>query len=187
MSFQLFADPFTDADQPAMAGLHCGDEPWARAATAWINGSDVLDSITHWQTRVWVFRDESETVVGFGSLGPTQWRWPPPAGDYTRMLMIPQLGIDARFRGQPPDPERRYSNQIMSHLIFEAQEWASEIRRTKPAKKHVALLILQVHKNNIPARRLYEKFEFIAMPGFESNEHIVMSHKLGHAEANSQP
>jgi RimJ/RimL family protein N-acetyltransferase len=178
MSFQLFADPFTEADQPAMVGLHCGDEPWARAATAWITGSDVLDSRHNHRTRVWVFRDDADSIVGFASLGPTQWRWPPPDGRYTRLLMVPQLGIDARFRGQPPDPAWRYSNQVMSHLIFEAQEWASEIRRTKPAKKHVKLLILQVHKDNLAARRLYEKFDFIAMPNFESRDHIVMSHKL---------
>ncbi|MEX0820144.1 MAG: GNAT family N-acetyltransferase [Pirellulaceae bacterium] len=178
MSFQLFADPFTEADQSEMAGLHCGDKPSARAATAWITGSDVLDSIANYETRVWVFRNQADEIVGFGSLGPTRWRWPPPDGDYTRLLMIPQLGIDARFHGQPPDAEWRYSNQIMAHLILEAQEFAKEIQRTKPKKKHVELLILQVHKDNVAARRLYERFGFVVMPGFESNNHLVMSHKL---------
>jgi GNAT superfamily N-acetyltransferase len=178
MSYQLFADPFTEADQPAMAGLHFGDEPWARAATAWITGSDVLDSIQKHRTRVWVFRDESEAIVGFASLGPTQWRWPPPDGSYTRLLIVPQIGIDARFRGQPPDPAWRFSNQIMSHVVFEAREWATAIRHIKPPKKHVELLILQVHRDNHAAYRLYERFGFVPMPGFESNDHLVMSHKL---------
>ena len=178
MTFQLFADPFTDADQSAMTGLHCGDEPWARAATAWITGSDVLDSIRNHHTRVWVFRSESNSIVGFASLGPTRWRWPPPDGSYTRLLMVPQLGVCERFRGQPPDPAWRFSSQIMSHVIFEAQEWASEIRKTKSAKKHVELLILQAHKDNRAAYRLYERFGFVAMPDFESSNHIVMSHRL---------
>lgn len=178
MSFQLFADPFTQADQSEMAGLHCGDEPSARAATAWTTGSDVLDSMANRETRVWVFRNQDDEIVGFGSLGPTRWKWPPPDGDYTRLLMIPQLGIDARFHGQPPDPEWRYSNQVMRHLIHEAQAWAADIRKTRPPKKHVKLLILQVHKDNTPARRLYEKFEFVAMPDFASHDHIVMSHNF---------
>ena len=66
----------------------------------------------------------------------------------------------------------------MRHLIFKAQEWASEIRTTKPAKKHVELLMLQVHKDNLAAHRLYDNFDFVAMSNFENNDHIVMSHKL---------
>jgi hypothetical protein len=178
MSYQLYADLFTEADQPEMAGLHCGDEPFARAATAWITGPDVRDSIANRETKVWVFRDDADTVIGFGSLGPCRWRWPPPDGGYTRLLIIPQLGIDARYRGQPPDPDWRFSNQIMSHLIFEAQEWAAEIRETQHAKRHVDLLVVQVHRDNHAARCLYEKFEFIATPNYERHAHIVMSHRL---------
>ncbi len=73
----------------------------------------------------------------------------------------------------------------MSHVVFEAQEWAAEIRRTRPAKKHVEQLILQVHKENLAAQRLYERFGFQAMPGFESDNHIVMSHKLAIPEMPS--
>lgn len=184
MSFQLFADPFTKADQLEMAGLHCGDEPFARAATAWITGSDAIDSISQYGSRVWVYRDESEAVVGFGSLGKTRWQWPPPSSDYTRLLMIPQLGIDVRYRGYPHDPEWRFSNQIMRHLIYEAQQWASEIRQEHPPKKHVSLLILQVHKDNRAAKRLYEKFGFVVTPGFERKGHLAMSHKLEIVEAS---
>ena len=178
MSYQLYADPFTDADQAEMAGLDCGDEPWARAATEWITGPDALDSIAKYGTKVWVFRDEADAVIGFGSLGPCRWRWPLPDGSYTRLLIIPQVGIDSRYRGQPRDPEWRFSHQMMRHLIFEAREWASQIRNTKSAQKHVDLLVLQVHKDNHAARCLYEKFEFIATPNFERNAHVIMSHKL---------
>lgn len=184
MSLELFADPFTDADQSEMAGLHCGDEPWARAATAWITGSDVLDSIRNYGTRAWIYRDSNDAIVGFGSLGPSQRRWPPPDGGYTRMLMIPQLGIDAKFRGKPPDPIWRYSHQIMEHLLAEANDWAEDIRKTKPARKHVELLMLFVHRDNVAAQRLYEKYEFVALPHFESKDHIVMSQRLASCNAS---
>lgn len=131
-----------------------------------------------WSTRVWVFRDEADSIVGFASLGPTRRRWPPPSGEYVSLLIIPQLGIDIRFRGQPPDREWRYANQIMRHVIFEAQDWASEARRTKPNKGHFDLLMLQVHRDNHAARRLYERFGFAIVPSFECNSHFVMSRTL---------
>ncbi len=74
----LFADEFTAADQPFLAGLHCGDEPWSRAATEWITGSDVLDSIVNHETRVWVYRhsEADDSIVGFASLASTGWlKW----------------------------------------------------------------------------------------------------------------
>lgn len=176
---QLFADVFSAADQSEMAGLHCGDSPWSRAAAEWIKGSDVCDSIEKHQTRVWVFRNASDDIVGFGSLAATRWkRWPPPDGPRSRLLYIPQLGIDSRFHGKPDDPEWRFSNQIMDHLIHEARELALEIHDTKPASKHVDLLFLQVHKDNIAAKKVYERFEFERLPAFEENSLYVMSRKL---------
>ena len=176
---QLFADVFSPADQSEMAGLHCGDSPWSRAAAEWIKGSDVCDSIEKHQTRVWVFRNASDDIVGFGSLAATRWkRWPPPDGPRSRLLYIPQLGIDSRFHGKPDDPEWRFSNQIMDHLIHEARELALEIHDTKPASKHVDLLFLKVHKDNIAAKKVYERFEFERLPAFEENSLYVMSRKL---------
>ena len=78
----LFADEFTNADQLEMADLHCGEEPWSRAASEWIKGSDVFDSIESQNTSVWVFRDHVDAIVGFASLNATGWkRWPPPDGN----------------------------------------------------------------------------------------------------------
>ena len=178
MSFQLYADEFEESDQQEFARLNCGDEPWARAATEWIQGSDVVDSIKQHGTRVWVFRTEADEVIGFGSIGPSQWQWPPPDGERGRQLMIPQLGISIEFRGQPPDPKFRFSNQIMEHLIEEADQWAAEIRKTKPPKKHVKLLILHVHRDNASAQRLYQKFDFVRLPEFERNNHFAMYRRL---------
>jgi len=177
----LFADEFTAADQPFLAGLSCGDEPWSQAATEWINGSEVLDSIEKFGTKVWVYRNSEadDAVVGFASLAATGWqRWPPPAGKRSRLLYIPQPGLDQRFRGFPPDPEWRYSNQILEHLIGQAKDLARQIRQHKPPGKHVDLLTLKVHQDNVAARKVYERYGFELLAGFDDNKHLVMSHKL---------
>ena len=176
---QLFADPFSIENQPELAGFHCGDSGWSRAASEWIKGSEVCDSIEKHKTKVWIFRDHQDSVVGFGSLNETRWkRWPPPDGPKRRLLYIPQLGIDVQFHGKPEDPNWRFSNQIMEHLIYEARQLAIEIRDSKPASKHVDLLILHVHKENLKAQRLYHRFSFERVPDFEENNLYLMSHKL---------
>lgn len=177
----LFADEFTAADQLFLAGLSCGDEPWSQAATEWIKSSEVLDSIEKFSTKVWVYRNSEadESVVGFSSLAATGWqKWPPPNGNRSRLLYIPQLGLDSQFRGYPPDPDWRYSNQILEHLVGQAKELAKQIKQEKPPSKHVDLLTLKVHRENIPARKVYERYGFELLPGYEDNEHFVMSHKL---------
>ncbi len=177
----LFADVFTATDQPFMAGLCCGDEPWAQAATEWITSSEVLDSIDNHKTKAWVYRnsEEDDAIVGFSSLAATGWqKWPPPDGKRSRLLYIPQLGLDKRFRGYPPDPEWRYASQIMEHLIGQATSLAKQIQQEKPPSKHVKLLTLKVHRENAAARKVYERYGFELLPGFEDNEHLMMSHKL---------
>lgn len=177
----LYADEFTAADQPHLAGLHCGDEAWSMAATEWINGSEALDSIDKFQTKVWIYRnsEEDNSIVGSSSLASTGWqKWPPPDGKRSRLLYIPQLGLDKRYRGFPPDPDWRYSNQIMEHLIGQAKKLALDIRDAKPPSKHVDLLTLKVHRNNLAAQKVYNRFAFELLDGFEDNEHLMMFHKL---------
>lgn len=181
----LFADAFTAADQPFMAGLRCGDEPWAQAATEWINSSEVLDSIDKHGTTVWVYRnsEDDDAIVGFSSLAATGWqKWPPPDGKRSRLLYIPQLGLDKKFRRYPPDPEWRYASQIMEHLIGQAVLLAQQIKQEKPPSKHVDLLTLKVHRENTAARKVYERYGFELLCGFEDNEHLMMFHKLSLSE-----
>jgi len=86
--------------------------------------------------------------------------------------------------GQPSDPSWRYSHQIMEHLLAEANDWAEETRQTKPAKKHVELLKLLVHRDYVAAQRLYQKYEFVALPHFENNDHIVTSQRLASCDTS---
>ncbi len=177
--YPLFVEQFTPEIQPALAQLHCGDEPWARAATEWIKGSEVVDSMERLQTSVWIYRDSDDAIIGFGSLEATGWqKWPPPDGRRSRLLYIRQLGIDFKYRGFPPKQEYRYSRRILEHLIIQATKLAGEIRDQKPPSKHVELLTLKVHHENISAQKLYRHYGFELLDGFKDNHHFAMSYRL---------
>ncbi len=178
-NYPLFVEAFTPEDQPALAHLHCGDESWARAATQWIQGTEVLDSIDRFETSVWIYRDSDDAIIGFGSLEATGWqKWPPPHGKRSRLLYIRQLGIDVKYRGFPPERDYRYSHRILEHLIVQARKKAIEIRDSKPPSKHAELLTLKVHRENVPAQKLYRRYGFELLDGFEDNHHFTMSHRL---------
>ncbi len=88
------------------------------------------------------------------------------------------LGVDIRFRGKPPDPEWRYSRQIMSHLIAEGQRMAREW--SGDAKQKPNWLVLMVHQDNARAIRFYEQCGFEVIPGvIRRNDHRVMKLWIG--------
>ena len=62
--YQLYATPFTEADQTRFVGFSCGDASWSRHVTEWILGSDVLDSMKR-NTRVWLFETAENEIIGF--------------------------------------------------------------------------------------------------------------------------
>lgn len=175
--FPLYAVPFTEADQARLVGFSCGDELWARHVSEWILGSDVLASMKR-GTRVWLFETAEKQVIGFGSLGTSRWNWPPPDGSKATIVLIPMLGIARQYHGFPPDPEWRYSRQIMGHLIAQAQELGR-----LGAKGNVLepeWLVLMVHRDNARAIRFYEQWGFERIPGVERrNHHIVMKLWIG--------
>lgn len=159
---QLYAVEFTIAEQARLVGFSCGNEAWSKHVSEWILGSDVLDSMSKWGTRVWLFETERGEIVGFGAVGTSKWRWPPPDGTRSTIVLIPMLGIDHRYHGQPADPAWRYSRQIMSHLIAEGQLMASEC--SKDAKPKPQWLVLMVHQDNARAIKFYENCGFELIP-----------------------
>jgi ribosomal protein S18 acetylase RimI-like enzyme len=174
---QLYAIDFTEADQARLVGFSCGDEPWSKHVTEWILGSDVLESMKR-GTRVWLFETAQAEIVGFGSVGTSVWQWPPPKGERTTIVLIPMLGVDARFRGQPPDPDWRYSRQLMAHLIAEGQrvarEWSGD------AEKEPNWLVLMVHQDNARAIHFYEQCGFELIPDvLRRQNHRVMKLWIG--------
>ncbi len=174
---QLYAALFTEADQQRLAGFSCGEEAWSRHVSEWIKGSDVLDSMAR-GTRVWLFETEENEVVGFGSLGISQWRWPPPDGLRTTIALIPMIGIDVRYHGKPVDPVWRYSRQIISHLIAEARQLALEWPDDSTTRPQ--WLVLMVHQDNPRAIRFYEQAGFELIAGVvRRNNHLVMKLWIG--------
>ena len=181
---QLFAVEFTEADQPRLVNFSCGDAVWARHVAEWIRGSDVLDSIKK-GTKVWLFETADDEIVGFGSVGPARWRWPPPDGSYTRLLLVPMLGLDIRFQGQPPNPELRFARQIMSHIISEAHAISQEAGKSG---KPIDWLVLLVHRENQRAIRFYEKCGFEQIPNVvRDNDHLVMKLWVGDPSRHDAP
>jgi ribosomal protein S18 acetylase RimI-like enzyme len=178
---RLCAVEFTEADQARVVGFSCGEEAWARHVAEWIRGSDVLDSMRR-GTKVWLFETARGEIVGFGSLGSTRWRWPPPDGSPTAVLLIPMLGLSARFQGQPPDPEWRFARQIMSHMVSEAK--AMSRQAAEESGTPIGWLVLLVHRDNERAIRFYEKCGFELIPGVvRRNDHLVMKLWIGESES----
>lgn len=176
--YQLFADELAENDRSEFLDFSCGDESWSKAATEWIVGSDVWESIEKRKTKVWLYRTAADLLVGFGSLGMSRRRWPPPDGGFANLLIIPMLGLDFRFHGKPPDKEWRYSNQIVSHLRYEAIQLCRELTAKSKNRSTLPLLSLFVHEDNEKAIRLYEKFGFAMEPKAKRGDHMLMIQKI---------
>jgi GNAT superfamily N-acetyltransferase len=151
--------PFSAALLPAVQGFDCGDRPWEREVSAWIrnDGIDgVLVDMEQRGTDVWLYATDDGNLIGFGSLGASAWNYPKPSSERIILNLIPYLGIQRRFQGQPIGAPRseRYAAQILDHLIFEA---SSHIERAP-------ILALKVHRDNVRAIRAYETAGFRHFP-----------------------
>ena len=142
--YQLYADLLTDKDRSDLVQFDCGSGNWAQAATEWIQGSDAWESIKIRKTRVWLYRNEQNVLVGYGSLGFTRRKWPPPNGQHGNLQIIPMLGLDFHFHGKPVDRQWRYSHQIVSHLRYEAISTITQ--HLASGRSTLPLLMLHVHQ-----------------------------------------
>jgi ribosomal protein S18 acetylase RimI-like enzyme len=105
-----------------------------------------MDELQH-GTQVWLYLTPEGEPVGFGSLAAASQRWPRAKDPQIAASLIPMLGVDRKYWGQPPgSPEDRYSARILDDLIAEA----SIHRQERP------ILILYVHVDNARGIRFYE-------------------------------
>ena len=103
--------------------------------------------------KVWLYKLEDGTLVGFGALGKSEWRWKGNKDPRVPVTVIIWVGLQKEFQGQPPPPspkEQRYSVRVLDDLINQA----SEDKETHP------VLGLFVHKDNVKAIRLYQAAGF---------------------------
>jgi GNAT superfamily N-acetyltransferase len=146
--------PFTDALLPKVQAIDCGDTTWEREVSDWIKaprgGGGALDELEH-GAQVWLYATAAGDLVGFGSLSAASQRWPGPNDPKIAVSVIPMLGVDRGYWGQPPGPpEQRYSAQLLDDLIAEARS----SRDVRP------ILILFVHVDNVRGTRFYERAGF---------------------------
>jgi GNAT superfamily N-acetyltransferase len=165
----LNAIPF-DADLlPLVQDFDCSTGPsptyWEAEINEWIQADPAMkDGALFWVrkgTEVWMYADENDEVIGYGSLCRSQW---PDHGVLEKVpktkavpiSLIPAVGIDKRYQGGPPGAERneRYSHKILQHLI-------------RAARNHTdrqPYLGLYVHPDNVKAIALYRREHFIDFP-----------------------
>jgi hypothetical protein len=128
----------------------CGAEPHEQELAKWIitEAIPTIDS----GGKVWLYATEDKRIVGFGSLGVSNWRYPEPQSKRVSVAVIPAVAIRRQFWGLPPGPrEDRYSSQILDHLILEAMKLPIT----------VPVLGLFVHPSNPRAAKLYERAGFV--------------------------
>lgn len=103
---------------PRVAAFKCGDQPWDIEVSDWIKAPEgkggAIDDLGK-KCDVWLYLNEKDEVVGFSSLGSSNWRYPTANDPRKQISVIPWVAVEARFQGNG------YFSQILAHLFFEAQ------------------------------------------------------------------
>jgi GNAT superfamily N-acetyltransferase len=139
-------------DLPRIQGFDCGAEPYQSDLAAW-PGAEAETCIGE-GTKVWMYVARDGVVVGYGSLGATNWRYPDAKAKRIPVFIIPAVALRKEFWGRPADAPKddRYSSQVMRHLLAEAAGWPGS----------PSAIGLYVHPENEAAIKLYERFGFQA-------------------------
>lgn len=150
MSRELQKLPWDDDYVRAVPIFDFGHEYWEREIERWIK-DEVIEARREWGTDVWLYATEDDGLIGFGSLGQSRWNWPLATSKRVPISLIPAVGIHRPFQGQPRDGQSpRFSDQILDHLIYEAQQHS---------ERHRALGLF-VHPENSRAIKVYERAGF---------------------------
>lgn len=149
MSNALFPVIFGPELLPKVYDFDCGDEPHERELADWIK-TEAITAMGR-GTHVWLYATPEKEVVGFGSLGTSNWNYPDPAAKRLTVAVIPAVAIQKKWWGKPDGPrEGRYSAQILDHLVLEA----AKLPLSAP------VLGLFVHPANARASNVYARAGF---------------------------
>src|SRR5262245_45145566 len=120
--------PFKQELLPLVADFNCaaGDTPefWEDEINQWIRLDPASkDGGLYWMTKgteVWLYTDEHDEVIGYGSLCASKWPDPAVVAQVPKLprvpiSLIPAVGIDRRFQGGPQGAEasERYATKII--------------------------------------------------------------------------
>jgi len=128
---------FDADDWDEIQAFDCGDRDYEREVAEWLkspadppppDSCALLDIAKDPPARIWLYRlegdeDESteDSLVGFGALDKSRWRWTTKKSPYIPISMILWFSVQKPYRRQPPgDEDGFYSSLIMDHLISEA-------------------------------------------------------------------
>ncbi len=153
----LRAIRFTPEMQPEVQSFDCGTSDEALDMADWIKGPRCVASMATRKTEVWLFRTEIGDLVGFGSIGKTNWPWPEPNSPLAEASIIPAIAVESRFKRQPPGLARneQYSGRMILFLIARA--------RTQGTPR----LVLYVRPDNTSAISLYDFVGFKPLPDIQ--------------------
>src|SRR4051794_31047260 len=107
MSVILRVIEFDDELLPLLADFECGDAVWERVVSDWIKDKPVDDNLREslaLGTKVWLYANDDNEVIGFGSLGESNWRYPGEKDPRQAVAIIPNLAVAKRFQGLPAPP-----------------------------------------------------------------------------------
>ena len=141
---------------PDVAAFDCGDVDgvWCSEVSAWIRDLDLpFKAMSRYKTKVWLYYHPDGRLIGYGTLGTTNWEWPGLDRPKKKMFHIPFLGVAREFRGKPEvDGAVRYARQVIDDLIEEARRW--------PMDGVEPLVSLFVDERNEAAMKFYRKVGF---------------------------
>ncbi len=147
--------PFTADLLGHVQTFDCGNEVYQIEVSDWIKNVGpyaVIGCMKRWGTKVWLYTTGEGDLIGFGSVGSTNWNWPSASDGKVAVALIPSLGVDKRFWHKPEGPsEHRYSTRIVLDLVAEARKLPS----IKP------VIGLFVHPSNLAAIQLYSRVGFV--------------------------
>jgi ribosomal protein S18 acetylase RimI-like enzyme len=162
MSTQLSPTPFVEQSLslPELRSFNCGDAQWARTVNEWITGGDAVRHMRKGGTKIWLYYANSD-LVGYGSLGRTNWPILFPEEPKKAVLILPSLGVQEKHH------RKGYGKYICNHLIEQAQSLYR--KRVDEGKPIAPLLGLLVHPENTDAKALYKSVGFSTYPYFHDD------------------
>jgi len=163
---------FTAEHIPLVADFYCGEQSYALEVVEWIKCTNpensAIEDLTRPGNRVWLYLADDHQLVGFGSLGHSQWRWPGThkKDPYRQLSTIPNVAVHSNYQGRKLADDETYADFILDHLIGQAEKDRDE----RP------LLGLCVHPDNQRAIHFYEKAGFTKYPSdYKSYKRMILS------------